>query len=180
MKSLSVLLFPSHLFWKVFCSSFFKTEDFSRNNFLLKAHYVLKHILYVTIIHMWIDMCAYANIYSFFLNLLQRWAYKTNGSAAGWYNGSFGRSSQPVPYQQARQFRFRLKHHLLHSQFSSNPHFSLEPWHLLSRHFILTLASITLTVLLLEYLNDGSCGIMSEFLLCLFKEHINLLVYDLY
>lgn len=153
MKSLSILLFPSHLFWKVFCSSFFKTEGVSRNNFLLKAHYALKHILYVTVLYTCELICVHMLIYILLLNLLQRWAYKTNGSAAGWYNGSFGRSSQPVPYQQARQFRFRLKHHLLRSQFSSNPHVSLEPQHLLSRHFILTLASITLTLLLLGYLN---------------------------
>lgn len=174
MKSLSVLLSPSHLFGKVFCAFFFKTDSFTRNNFLLEAHYVPKHILYVTVLYTWELICVHMLIWILSFNPSQRWAHKANGSAAGWDNGSFGGSSQPVPYQQARELRFRLRHHLLYSQFSSNPLL------LRATSFILTLASITLTLLLLAYLNDGSCVVMSEFLLCLFREHINLLVYDLY
>lgn len=66
MKSLFGLLFPSHLFWKVFCLSFSKTEGFSRNNFLLKAYYALKLILYVIVLYTCELICVRMLIYILF------------------------------------------------------------------------------------------------------------------
>lgn len=70
MRSLSVPLFPSHLFWKVFCSSSFKTEGFS--NFLLKAYYVLKHILYAIVLYTCELIRVHMLMYTLFFSISYR------------------------------------------------------------------------------------------------------------